>query len=134
MAPMAHPWHGYIQAHLTTLLAPHAEQADLIGTGPFNLGEENDYRVPDLGYHRNLPSELYVPTAAVVVEVASAGDETMAKFDFYARHDVNEIAVVDPTARELRWWVLVGQYMPTNNSIRLNLTVSDLAVRIAWPA
>jgi hypothetical protein len=35
--------------------------------------------VPDGGYHRGVPSVLYVPTAAIVVEVLSPGDETWLK-------------------------------------------------------
>ncbi|MHB8296360.1 MAG: hypothetical protein ACYDH5_17455 [Acidimicrobiales bacterium] len=57
-------------------LGPYAETAGLVGTGPFNLGTPDDYRVPDRGYHRQLPSEVFVSTAAVVAEVVSPGDET----------------------------------------------------------
>jgi hypothetical protein len=45
--------------------------------------------VPDRGYHRGVPSEVFVPTAAVVV--------------FYARHGVEEICVADPRARQIAW-------------------------------
>src|SRR5712692_10522064 len=54
LAPMAHAWHGYLDNVLAELLGPYARRAGLIGTGPFNLGEPDDFRVPDRGYHRTL--------------------------------------------------------------------------------
>jgi hypothetical protein len=51
--------------------------------GPFNLGALNDYRVPDAGYVTQVPTDTFVATAAVVVEIVSPGDETFEKFDFY---------------------------------------------------
>jgi hypothetical protein len=131
---MAHPWHGYLDNVLAVLLGPYASRAGLVGTGPFNLGEPNDYRVPDRGYHRTLPSQVYVPTAAVVVEVVSRDDETWEKFDFYARHHVDEICTAEPTERRLRWFRLIGQaYVDTDASELLGVTVADLVARIDWP-
>jgi hypothetical protein len=71
VAPAAHPWHGYIDRHFGEVLAPAAKQAGLVGTTTFNLGEPDDYRVPDAGYHRGMPSTAYVATAAIVVEIVS---------------------------------------------------------------
>ncbi len=86
VAPASHPWHGYVDNVLAELLGPYAKSAGLVGTGPFNLGQADDYRVPDRGYHRTLPSVIWVATAAIVVEVVSPDDETWAKFEFYASH------------------------------------------------
>ena len=68
IAPAAHPTHGYVDNELAVILAPFARAAGLVGTGPFNLGSADDYRVSDRGYHRSLPTTVWVPTAAVVVE------------------------------------------------------------------
>jgi hypothetical protein len=54
--------------------------------GIFNLGEPDDYRVPDGGLFRPGPDELYVPTAELVVEIVSPGDESGQKLGFYAAH------------------------------------------------
>ena len=52
--------------------------------GGFNVGEPNDYRIPDVGLVRGDDDELYYGTAALAVEVISPGDETWNKLDFYA--------------------------------------------------
>ena len=42
----------------------------------FNLGEANNYRVPDGGLHRERAGRVYYTSAALVVEIVSPGDET----------------------------------------------------------
>ena len=134
VVPAPHSWHGQVDSELAALLRPPAKSAGLFITSQFNLGVENDYRVPDGGYHRTRPSGVWVPTAAIVVEVASPGDETWAKFDFYARHAVDEICIADPLTRQVRWFVLAGGvYEETGTSRILDLTAADLAARIDWP-
>ena len=134
MAPAAHPAHGYVGAQLAVLLAPFADAAGLIGTDPFNLGEPDDYRVPDRGYHRSLPESTWVPTAAVVVEVVSPDDETYDKFGFYAAHGVDELIVADPTARTVTCWALdSGAYRQTDGSTLLARSAAELHAGIAWP-
>ncbi len=135
VAPMAHSWHGYVDNALAVLLDPFARAAGLIGTGGFNLGQPDDFRVPDHGYHRSMPSAVWVPTAAIVVEVISPDDETWAKFDFYARHHVEEICTADPRQRQLRWFVLKGPaYEETGASAVLGVTADELSARIVWPS
>jgi Uma2 family endonuclease len=105
-----------------------------VGTGPFNLGKPDDFRVPDRGYHRGLPSGVWVPTAALVVEVVCPDDETWEKFDFYGQHGVDEICVADPMAGQLSWFsrdALV--YRPSESSQLLDVTVGELTRRIDWP-
>ena len=64
----------------------------------------------------------------------SPDDETWEKFDFYARHGVEEICVVDPRAGEVRWFVLADDaYEETGASPLLGVTAADLADRIDWP-
>lgn len=135
VAPASHPWHGYIDNLLAELLGPYARAVGLTGTGPFNLGDPDDYRVPDRGYHRGLPASVWVATAAIVVEVISPDDETWAKFDFYARHGVDEICTADPVAGQMQWFTLAGTaYEETGQSGLLATAVADLATRVGWPA
>lgn len=134
MSTTWHPWHGYVDSLLARLLGPYAVRAGLIETSAFNLGEPDDFRVPDRGYHRTLPSELFVPTAAIVVEVVSPHDETWEKFGFYAHRGVQEICTAEPLERRLRWWQLEGDaYTEVATSGLLGITVEDLAAQIDWP-
>lgn len=68
--------HGRVEAELAALLRPAAQRADLVMTGPFNLGTPDDHRVPDQGWHRVKSAGTWLPTAAVVVEVVSPGDQS----------------------------------------------------------
>lgn len=136
MAPMARGRHGRLQAQLTRLLGPYADNAGLLDVGPFNLGDGPDnFRVPDLGYLRELdPEVLYFPTAAVVVEVVSAGDETYEKFPFYAAHEVDEMLVVHPEEHHIRTFSRAGgHYDGTGRSILLGIDATDLEAVIRWP-
>ena len=45
LGPAPRPVHGYIDRALAVLLAPAAAAARLVGTGPFNLGTPDNYRV-----------------------------------------------------------------------------------------
>ena len=134
VVPAPHPWHSYVHSQLTELLNPPARAAGLVGLGEFNLGEKDDFRVPDAGYVRGVPDQVFVPTAAIVVEALSPGDETWEKFPFYARHGVEEICIADPRRREVRWFVLAGErYDESGASPLLGMTTSDLVAAIHWP-
>lgn len=134
VAPAPHLWHAYLENALGVLLDPYARTGGLVGTGPFNLGDPDDFRVPDRGYHRSLPSAVWVPTAAIVVEVVSPDDETWLKFDFYAGRGVDEVCIADPMTRELRWFALEGgSYEEATASALLGVTVPDLTAQIDWP-
>jgi Uma2 family endonuclease len=134
VVPAPHPWHGYLDRRLTLALEPLAKAAGLVSTGQFNLGEEGDYRVPDGGYHWGVPSEVFVPTAAIVLEILGPDDETWAKLDFYARHGVAEICIADPARREVRWFVLAGDtYEEAGASPLLGVTAAGLVAGIDWP-
>jgi Uma2 family endonuclease len=128
--------HALVDDQLTRLLHPYAVAAGLVGCGNFNLGEPNDYRVPDHGYHRSLSPQLYVPTAAVVVEILSPGDHTWDKLGFYAAHGVDEVLVADPDARTIRFWVRQASglgYDEVGASALLRVTAPDLTAQITWP-
>lgn len=135
VAPAPHPSHGFVERELAVLLAPAAKAKRLMGTGPFNLGERHDYRVPDGGYHRALPDTVFVDTAAVVVEVVSPDDETFAKFGFYATHGVEEILVADPAIRSVRLFALTetGNYVEHDHSALLGVDAAELTASIPWP-
>jgi hypothetical protein len=66
----------------------------------------------ELGRHRLQPGPetVYLPTAAVVVEIVSPDDETYDKLPFYAAHGVNEVLVSDPDERSLRIMALAGDH------------------------
>ena len=134
VVPAPHPLHGAVANTLARLLGPYADDAGLVGTTEFNLGELGDFRVPDGGYHRGVPSDVFLPTAAIVVEVLSSDDETWEKFDFFARHQVEEICVADPRTRQIRWFTLAGDsYDETGSSALLGLSAAELTARIDWP-
>jgi len=101
----------------------------------FNLGEPEDYRVPDGGLFRPRPDEVYVPTAALVVEIISPDDKTWEKLGFYAAHGVDELLIVDPQARRVQWLGRQsdGQYGPVERSALIALGADELAARIDWP-
>ena len=104
--------------------------------GPFNLGDgPDDFRVPDLGYLRQLdPDTLYFPTAAVVVEVVSPGDETYDKFPFYAAHQVDEVLVVDPEYRRIHVFSRTGrEYERVERSSLLEVDAKQLETAVRWP-
>jgi Uma2 family endonuclease len=135
MAPMAHSSHGYLDTQLAVLLHPLARRAGLAETSAFNLGSPDDYRVPDRGLHRGIPSAVFVPTATVVVEVVSPGDETWQKLDFYAAHSVDELLNADPAKRSVTWLVLhAGRYVEAEYCPLLGVTAAKLAEQIDWPA
>jgi hypothetical protein len=135
MAPMAHPFHGYVYDQVAVSLHPWAQKAGLISTAAFNLGQPDDFRVPDGGVHHTLPATAYVPTAAAVIEIESPDDETWEKLDFYAQHDVGEILVVSYQSRAVTWLGLVapGRYERLDHSRLLGEGTAGLGARIAWP-
>jgi Uma2 family endonuclease len=126
--------HGRVDYELRALLLPRARAAVLVGTGPFNLGTRDDYRVPDGGLHRGSPKGTYLPTAAVVIEVVSPDDETYLKIDFYALHGVEELVVADPQLRTVRIWQLIdGALVETGQSDLLGTNATELTRAVAWP-
>jgi len=76
--PVPHGGHADVASQVAVLLGPPARAAGLVPVGTFNLGGPGDYRVPDGGLLRPGPGrdELYLPTAALAVEIVSPGDES----------------------------------------------------------
>ncbi|HVE63415.1 MAG TPA: Uma2 family endonuclease [Mycobacteriales bacterium] len=127
--------HAIVDDELAAALRPHAIAAGLTGTGIFNLGEPEDYRVPDHGYHRGVPTGTYVPAAAIVVEIVSPDDRSWEKFGFYAAHGVDEIVIADPEARTVTLWQRkpTGEYDEIPSSALLGVSAHELTETIAWP-
>lgn len=130
--------HAYLLSRLIVLLEPYAKAAGLVSVTGFNLGPgPDDYRVPDSGFLREIPAGVWLPTAAVVVEILSPGDETYDKFGFYSAHGVEEIFVVDPATRSFKIWRRGGEDVPsyhqTGASAVLAITAADMMAAIDWP-
>jgi Uma2 family endonuclease len=134
MAPAPRGSHGLLEDQLAQILGPLARQAGLFGSGPFNLGDSFDYRVPDRGYRRDRESRTRYPTAAIAVEIVSPDDESWAKLDFYAAHEVAEVLIVDPETCRVTWLRRDGAgYAEADGSALLGITTVDLTSKIDWP-
>lgn len=135
MVPAPSHRHASLGAQVKALLRTPAATAGLVVTDEFNLGEdEHDFRVPDGGLHRPEAAEMWHPTAALVIEIVSPGDESWDKLPFYAVHGVDEVLIVDPATRKVDWLALTdGEYRPVERSDLIDLGPSALAKQIDWP-
>ncbi len=112
MVPPASNEHGRLGYRLLVALHPAAESAGMEmrpdGTGVFDpsVRDCSSYRVPDLVvFAEPVGSERGVEgAAALVVEIASPGDESLAKIPFYSRVGVAEMLVVDRDTKAVRRW------------------------------
>jgi len=136
MVPAPGFGHATLAQQLAEMLGRPARDAGLTPTmGEFNLGEEQDFRVPDGGLHRPGAGGTWLPTAALVVEIVSPGDESWEKLPFYAAHEVDEVLIVDPQKRRVDWLGLSdGEYRPIERSALIELGPGELAGRLDWPA
>jgi Uma2 family endonuclease len=133
MAPAPNAAHGDVDDQLAALLRPLAKATGYFSTDTVNVGESTNYRVPDRSIHRTRPRGVWVPTAAVAVEVVSPEDETWDKLPFYAARGVDEVVIVDPRSRQVTWLGLSGgQYGPIERSM-LGITSDELTAQIDWP-
>jgi Uma2 family endonuclease len=133
--PAPHSRQGKVDAQLAALLYEPAREAGLVQSGPMNLGESADYRVPDRTLLRPGRDDVYLPTAALVVEIVSPGDDTWQKLDFYAAHGVEELLIVDPQERTVQWLALTREgYQRLERSGLIELGPAELGERIDWPA
>lgn len=134
MVPAPNFRHAAISAQVAALLRKPASAARLTVTDAFNLGHsKQDFRVPDLGLHRPGAEGTWLPSAALVVEVLSPGDDTWEKLPFYAAHNVDELIVIDPQTQAVDWLSLVdGAYRPVAHSQVIDLGAAALAQQIEW--
>jgi Uma2 family endonuclease len=136
MVPAPAHRHADLAQQLAELLGPAARATGLQPTvAGFNLGDsKDDFRVPDGGLHRPGAAEMWHPTAALVLEILSPGDETWEKLPFYAAHHVDEILIVDPDTRQVHWLALTAErYEPIERSALIELGPVELGRRIDWP-
>ncbi len=135
MVPGPSHAHARLEVRLHLLLEPLTRDAGLELTGQFNLGEsEQDFRVPDGGMHRPGAGEIWHTTAALVIEIISPGDKSWQKLPFYAKHDVDEVLIVDPGERTVTWLALrEGEYRAVGRSGLVALGPAALADQIDWP-
>jgi Uma2 family endonuclease len=130
MNPAPHPRHGNIDFQLAGLLAPLARSARLTGSGPFNLGTTDNYRVPDMGFVVSVPANVFVPTAALVIEIVSPGDESFDKLPHYAEFGVEEVVIIDPDTRSVRIFRGTDE---VDTSTVLGFTATWLTEQLDWP-
>lgn len=135
MTPAPSGPHAVLLHRLDVLLDPNATAAGLIGATGFNLGSDpTDYRVPDSGYLREMPTGVWIASAVIVVEILSPGDDTYEKFAFYARHGVEEILVIDPGKHSVEMWKRADDvFSNTDSSSLLKVGAAELGVTIDWP-
>jgi Uma2 family endonuclease len=135
VAPAPRRRHARVQAALLETLGPLARRAGLEATGPCNIGRPDDFRVPDLACFREPEDLTWNPTAAIVAEVVSVGDESRLKSDFYLRAGVEEILIVDPHARTAEWFGRGdGAFRRTDRSAILGIASAELFNAIDRPA
>ncbi len=136
MNPAPRGRHGDVLQQLAELLGPPARRAGLFPLmADFNLGDLGDYRVPDGALHHERRDLTYYPSAALVVEILSPGDETPEKIPFYAAHQVEELVIIDPEQRTVEWLTLDEQseYRSIERSRLVPLSPAELAEQIDWP-
>lgn len=133
VAPSPHRRHGDLDRQIVVLLHSAARAAGLWPSGPANIGEPNDYRVPDGAYFRDRAFKTFEPTAAIVVEIVSPGDESRIKAPFYFWRGVDELLIVDLEARTVEWFTRgTAGFTPADRSALLGLTSAELHVAIDW--
>ncbi len=134
VAPAPDWRHARVQGEVLAVLRPPAVRAGLQGGGPCNIGAPDDYRVPDLAFLRAGEGQLWNPTAAIVVEVVSPGDESRRKLDFYHRAGIEEVLLVDPDERTAEWFARdPDTFLAADRSILLGITAAELVAAIDWP-
>jgi Uma2 family endonuclease len=134
MVPSPNGAHSSIAHQLAVLLDAPARAAGLHMTAEFNMGVQDDFRIPDLGVHRGPRPETWIPTAAIAVEILSPDDEMWEKLPFYAGHEVDELLIVDPEVRSVTWLALGdGEYRPSDRSEIVDISAQELADGIEWP-
>ncbi len=126
--------HGRVDYQLPQILGRRARLAGLYGSGELNIGVADNYRVPDGAYLRSAHAMLYTPTAAIVVEIISPGDETRRKFDFYFEAGVEELLIIDPRRRTVEWFARGDSgFEAASGSALLGISAEELATELEWP-
>ncbi|MFN8518874.1 MAG: Uma2 family endonuclease [Chloroflexota bacterium] len=135
VAPAPSGRHAELQVQVAIVLRETASSVGLVVRGPSNIGDPSDYRVPDLVLSRDPADQVWYPTAAIVVEVVSPGDESRQKLGFYHRVGVEEVVIVDPERRTVEWFARSDDaFVATGASAVVGLNRGELVEAIDWPA
>lgn len=135
VAPAPHPLHGYVDDEVAAALRPAARAAGLHGSGPMNVGQPDDYRVPDRAFTRGIARSTFVPSVSIVVEIVSPKDETWEKLGFYFARGVQEVLIVDPRTRSAQWFARGATAFETDErSALLGVSAPELIAAIEWPS
>jgi hypothetical protein len=102
VVPAPHPRHAELQSVLMAALRQWSGGVAAV-LGPTNIGTPEDYRVPDAALVA--PAALasaspFLPTALMVFEIVSPGEDALAKEAFYRAADVGALVVVTGTPTE----------------------------------
>jgi len=132
VAPDPHSSHSAVQIELAALLKAAANRLGARAVLTFNLGEPDDFRIPDAGLLPG-PMGVWHDTALLVVEVLSPEDMTFEKFDFYTGHGVLELLVVDWQDRSVRCFAMQEEQAERSRSELLAMTTDEIKAAIDWP-
>ncbi|MDE3134738.1 MAG: Uma2 family endonuclease [Acidobacteriota bacterium] len=127
--------HAQIAQQLALLLHEPAREAGLVLVmQEFNLGESiDDYRIPDGGIFVPGTSGVWIPTAKMVIEVVSPGDESWEKLPYFAKRSVDEVLIVEPSTHRVHWLMRHDdRYEATVRSGLLDLAPDELAALLDW--
>lgn len=134
VAPAAHRRHADVQFQVAVALNGVARRRGLWPSTEVNIGQADNYRVPDLAFFYERAMAVFLPSAAIVVEVLSPGDESYAKLDFYFSSGVDEVLIADPQRHRMQWFGRgEAGFEPVNRSGLLDLSADELAATIDWP-
>ena len=128
--------HADVQVQVVVVLQPLAAARALRVVGPTNLGRgDDDFRVPDLMVRPATAARgVFAQDAVLVVEIVSPSDESYRKFDFYRRHQVQEVLIVDPQRRTVELFGYRGeQVVELTRSQVLDVPVDRVTSGISWP-
>ncbi|MEE8599890.1 Uma2 family endonuclease [Euzebya tangerina] len=134
VAPAPTPQHADLQFQSLHVTRGRLDKRRYRVVGDINVGTKTNYRVPDGAVLEQLTSELFVSTAALVVEVLSPSDQTWHKLDHYVEHGVQEMIVVDPEAQRVTFLRRGESTMVrAPSSELLGLSASEFEALLEWP-
>lgn len=123
---------GELPVEIEAWLATRREH----GVDDFDEVWDGVLHIPPLlrGAHGFVVAELMSILHPYVERVTLPKDESRLKFDFYHRHGVDEVLIVDPYARTAEWFARGPQaFEPADGSMLLGITSNELAAAIDWP-
>jgi hypothetical protein len=133
VVPPVRASHGALSHRLGARLLDRGESRGLVTLGAFNLGTEQDYRVPDMGWIATPPTleqwGRFLPTADVVVEMVTPGDDTDVKVPWYLARAVREVWKITPAEETVE---IVGRDGLLDRSAVLGLGLPEIAGLLGW--